>query len=110
MIKITPNTDISVLFNFPEGVSKEVIRVLKILKEYYGNYGIDGGYVLIVENKDDIEHIPVNIADYEFADRIKTPIGDYVSVLYLTGTEYSVTVIIPMEIAPNIITRGVENE
>ncbi len=108
MIKITLNTDITVFLHLPMEVIREVMRVMEILKENYGDYGIDGGYVLIAETKDDIELLPVNIADYEFADRIQTPIGDYVSVLYLTGTEYSVTVIIPMEIAPNIITRGVE--
>lgn len=39
--------------------------------------------------------------DFEFADGIKTSSEqDYASILYLIGAEYSITVIIPLCVAP----------
>ena len=52
---------------------------------------------------------PVDMASsiYEFADLIKTSSEDYVSVLYLVGTEYSITVIMPLSITPNNIREDI---
>ena len=52
---------------------------------------------------------PIDITSsvYEFANRIKTSSEDYVSVLYLTETEYSITVIMPVSIAPDLVMEGI---
>ena len=91
-------------------VVKEAERVLDILDENYTDQGIDGGSVIILQDHADMELCPVDINSslYEFADRIKTSSIEYVSVLYLIGTEYSITLIMPIDIAPDVILEGLD--
>ena len=96
--------------HLPMEVQGEIRRVTGILDENYNDEGIDGGYIVILESHADIGLCPVDMASsiYEFADLIKTSSEDYVSVLYLVGTEYSITVIMPLSIAPNNIKEDIE--
>lgn len=107
---IRTKSDIKAIPYLPMEVIREAERVLAILDENYTHQGMDGGSVVILEGHADIALCPVDIASsvYEFADRIKAPYEDYISVLYLIGTEYSITVIIPISIAPELILRGIE--
>ena len=90
-------------------VQSEIQRVMEILDENYNDKGIDGGYIVILESHADMGLCPVDMARavYEFADLIKTSSEDYVSVLYLVGTEYSITVIMPLSITPNNIREEI---
>ena len=95
--------------HLPMEVQGEIRRVTGILDENYNDEGIDGGYIVILESHADIGLCPVDMASsiYEFADLIKTSSEDYVSVLYLVGTEYSITVIMPLNITPKNIREDI---
>lgn len=101
LIKIKSRSQLGVIKHLPIEVFNEAKRVVTILDENYNNYNVDGGYVLIAENADDLKRIIGYYFDYtsmiyEFAERIKCSSGDeYISILYLLGTEYSVTLIAP---------------
>ena len=92
----------------PIEVIKEAERVAAILVENYNQFNTDGGYILIMTPDDEIncffnevlgEYISPD--DFEFADGVKTSSEhDYASILYLIGTEYSISVIMPLCIAP----------
>ena len=109
IITLKTKFDLTKLLHLPMGVVREAERVLDILDENYNQHKMDGGSVVILENFADIALCPVDITSsvYEFADRIKTSFEDYVSVLYLTGTEYSKTVIMPISIAPDLVMEGI---
>lgn len=48
--------------------------------------------------------------DFEFADEIKTSSEqDYASILYLIGTEYSITVIIPLCASPQSVKEYINH-
>ncbi len=54
------------------------------------------------------EHISPD--DFEFADGIKTSSEqDYASILYLIGTEYSITVIMPLCVAPQSVKEYINH-
>ena len=95
--------------HLPMEVQSEIQRVMGILDENYNDKGIDGGYIVILESHADIGLCPVDMASsiYEFADLIKTSSEYYVSVLYLVGTEYSITVIMPLNITPKNIREDI---
>ena len=99
----------TMISHLPMEVIKEADRVLDILDENYTHRGMDGGSVVILEDHADMKICPVDVNSsvYEFADRIKTSSEDYVSILYLIGTEYSMTVIIPARIAPDVVMREI---
>lgn len=109
LIKIKTKSQLGRLCHLPIEVVAEAERVTSILDENYNNNNVDGGYVLIAESADDLETIISGYFDYreipfEFANRIIcSSSDDYVSVLYLLGTEYSATVIMPMGITPDNI-------
>ena len=109
LIKIKSRSQLDTVSHLPMEVVEEVKRVVTILDENYNDLNVDGGYVLIAEFADDLETIIGRHFDYreipfEFANRIKcSSSDDYVSVLYLLGTEYSATVITPISIIPTHI-------
>lgn len=95
LYKIKTKSEIQALLHtLPKEVISEAGRVAEILDNCYNSQGIDGGFILIAENNFDLQTVKHEYLDYtneiyEFKDDI----GDWVSVLYLTGTEYSVTLI-----------------
>ena len=110
MITLKTKSDTKAIPHLPIEVICEAERVLDILDENYAHCGMDGGSVVILQDHADIELCPVDINSsvYEFADRIKTSSIDYLSVLYLIGTEYSITLIMPIDIAPDVILEGLD--
>lgn len=95
LYKIKTNSEIEQLQDkLPLPIIAEIKRVADILDENYNSQGVDGGYILVAENIADIENIKTQYIDYtnliyEFQDDI----GDWISTLYLVGTEYSITII-----------------
>lgn len=78
----------------PDRVITEVKRVTDILDTYYYSQGMDGGYILIAEDIADLNRVKSEYFDYtneiyELTDNM----DDWISILYLIGTEYSVTLI-----------------
>ena len=80
----------------PNYVLNQICDVAGILDSCYNSHGIDGGYILLAENIQDVEDISRIHVDYS-----TEPVeNDYLSILYLPATEYSITVILPESIAP----------
>ena len=74
LIKIKSRSQLGVIKHLPIEVFNEAKRVVTILDENYNNYNIDGGYVLIAENADDLKRIigyyfNYTSMIYEFAER-----------------------------------------
>lgn len=82
-------------------VLNQLCDVAGILDSCYNSHGIDGGYILLAENIQDIEDIRIIHVDYstEPVENVKK-LNDYLSILYLPATEYSITVVLPETIAP----------
>ena len=83
---------------FPKEVIVEVKRVADILDTHYNSQGIDGGYILIAEDIADLDCVRNEYFDYvNMVYEFKDNVGDWASILYLLGTEYSVTLITPKQ-------------
>ena len=90
---------------FPTAVVAETEPVIGVLDENYDND--KGGFVAVVENELDLEelkqyHLDCQNDVCEFADVL----GDsgFISVLYIVGTEFAITVIMPLSIKPAKVT------
>lgn len=93
--KITAKSEIAgIADKLPQRVIAETERVSTILDENYNLQGIDGGYILIAEDIADLACVKEKYFDYtDVVYEFKDDLGDWVSVLYLVGTEYSITLI-----------------
>ncbi len=109
MIKIAHAKEVAGL-----SLAKEIIDValaaVKILDDEYGenrnvDYG-DGGYVLVIEEKDEFEmlkaiHIDVEEIVPEYVDIIECDDGRiFVSSLLLLGSDFGIVLIIPLSMMP----------
>ncbi len=84
---------------YPTDVIAECERLAKIYDECYNCKGIDGGYVVIVENDADMIEVQNTCVDYTAMPyEAVDVIGAYVSVLYIVGTEYAIDVIMPVDV------------
>ena len=91
----------------PSEVLSHICEVCSILDDSYNSHGVDGGYILLAENVQDLLDIKAHHLDYttepiEFLRRI----NGYISVLYLPATEFGVTIVLPQNIAPKEMTEG----
>lgn len=95
LYKIRTMTESKTIENkFPDDVIAKVSRVAEILDTYYDSQGIDGGYILITEYIADLNCVRDKYFDYtDTIYEFKDEIDEWVSLLYLIGTEYSVTLI-----------------
>jgi hypothetical protein len=91
------------------------LRIVKILDEVYGadrdvDHG-DGGFVLIAETVQDVEVIERGYEDlsgkaYEVVDAINCESGVLINAFFLHNNEFGVNVLMPFEIAPKALLRG----
>jgi hypothetical protein len=101
------------------GLFREAFRLVRILDEVYGanrdvDHG-DGGFVLIAENVQDIEHISRSYFDltsnaYEAADIVNSDNGVLLDVFVLRNNEFGINILMPVGIAPRNLLRFVSNE
>ena len=92
-------------------VAAEIRNTLSILDEYYGSDRTDsqlGGYVLIVENEEDLNDLtsifyePIECVIPEFTDKIS---DNYLKSLYILNPDFSVTILFPIELSPEIVKK-----
>ena len=116
MIKLLNLKEMNKVSKLPKEVQNNIEGILTILDESYGedrSKNDDGGYVIVVEEKDDFEiiekntHISIDNVIVEYVDRIECSNGQiYTSSLVLCSSDYGISLIIPMEITPkNILNQ-----
>lgn len=116
MIELVNLKEMNKVSKLPKEVQNNIEGILVILDELYGedrSKNDDGGYVIVVEEKDDFKvienSININIDNVivEYVDKIESSNGKiYTSSLVLCSSDYGISLIIPMEITPkNILNQ-----
>ena len=116
MKKIFNKNQLEELKSYPSEVCGTVYGVISMLDDNYGireieveaNEGL-GGYVLIVENLDEVRHIKSEILDgyvAEYTDVIECSEGvNWTSSLFLVSDDYSIIIVAPEEFS-KILLEG----
>lgn len=111
MIKIGYLKEINKVNHLPKEVIEVTKKILTILDNEYGanrNLDDDGGYILIIENKEDLEaledEIGIPTADLlaEYSDTI--PCNNsltFTNSLILCNNDFGISLIIPLELTPS---------
>ncbi len=91
------------LKQLPVDVQEEIRQTLVTLDESYGepdNRLLEGGKVLLIEDKRDAEEInnKYDLTMYEFTDEIQTNDGNFLEILIIWGTENNIMIIGKKEI------------
>lgn len=95
----------------PQEVLETIQGILQILDTEYGadrdKYEDDGGYIIVVERKEDFEeiknrtYIDCNNVIAEYVDRVVCSNGEiYTNSLILCNNDYAISLIIPLELTP----------
>lgn len=94
----------------PQEVQKIILGILQVLESEYGKerkLEDDGGYVMIVDKKEEFEKIKdiiyINCEEIipEFVDKILCGNGEiYTNSLILCNNDYAISLIIPIELTP----------
>lgn len=108
MIKIAHRNEIATINHLPLEVISIVSETANILDDNYGeerNANDDGGYILVVENEEDIKEvndeigIDVTTAIPEYVDLIKCSNGEkYTNSLILCNNDFGISLIIPLSL------------
>ena len=107
MNKIYLKKQLGELSNYPVEVIKSISEIIDILNENYGeNRNVDkdlGGYVLVVENIEDVKELRNGMLKDilpEYIDEIICSEGvNYTSSLFLLSSDFSVVVIAEEELS-----------
>ena len=95
---------------FPCDVIAELLEYTHILEEEYGtdrNYLRTGGYSVMTETTEDLAAFSEVIDFEEDLCEWVRQIGEYLSVLYMLGDDYSIVVFMPISIAPETVLREI---
>jgi hypothetical protein len=103
----------------PEEVYREALRVVAYLDDTFGAERDidfdDGGFVVIAENKSDLEsfarnHVELESPTLEYVELVPTEKESYLNIFFLVNEyESGVTLFVPMSIAPEKFLREVTN-
>jgi len=117
MIEISFSREFEKLKTQPKEVQETIQAILQILDTEYGEdrdkYKDNGGYVLVVEKNKDFEEIKVKTyIDCnggfipEYVDQIECNNGKiYTNTLILCNSDYSISLIISMELTPENLKK-----
>ncbi|MCI9258737.1 MAG: hypothetical protein HFJ16_00665 [Romboutsia sp.] len=110
MINLWKKEDLNLLSEYPKEVVENVDNVITILDESYSDNRKstdDGGYVCVIEDIEEVEHLKVNVLKglvEEFCDVIyEDNVNKYSSTLYLLSSDYSITVITKNEATDKLL-------
>lgn len=108
MIKIAYRKEIGSINHLPLEVVNVVSEIAAILDDNYGkerNADDDGGYILVVENEEDIKKlndeigIDITTAIPEYVDLIKCSNGEeYTNSLILCNNDFGISLIVPLSL------------
>lgn len=117
MREIAHLSEIQKISLMPIEVQESIKSILVILDDSYGEnrnkYSDDGGYVIVVESIEDFQiiksntYIDIENIIVEYVDKIECSMGKiYTSSLVLCNNDFSISLIIPLEITPeNILNQ-----
>ena len=114
MYKIGTAKEARTLMNkIPRRVCIEAYNIAYTLDKIYGSdrdiYRSDGGFVFIAENHRDLDYFienHINPADRTFEDVqiFKTERGDYFNILFLCNNEFSINLLMPVYLMPQLLS------
>ena len=96
-------------------VYRAAMRIVTILDEEYGadrdSSKSDGGFVLIVENVQDIadignRYVALDANRHEAVDVVKSEKAPYINAFFLCNNEFSINVFMPMYMAPVALLKN----
>ena len=103
LYKFRTRAEIGNYSDLPKGVISELENITGTLDTCYNRFGHDGGYALVAENISDMQEVKAHYIDYTTEPpEIIREINGFVSVLYLPATEYSISVIMPIEVMQEV--------
>ena len=97
-----------------KSVYEKAFGIVSNLDKYYGKdrnvYKNDGGFVFIAESKEDLSYFIshyINPSDgtYEEARLFKTERGYYLDIFFLCNNEFSINLLTPTELLPDISAK-----
>ena len=100
-------------------VYRVALRIVTVLNDVYGADrkvdNSDGGFVLIVENIQDIadigkRYVALDANRHEAVDVVKCENRPYINALFLANNETSINVFMPMDIAPHALLRDLSQK
>ena len=92
-------------------IYERALGIVNILDKHYGKdrdvYKNDGGFVFIAENKEDLSYfishyINPNNGSYEDAQLFSTGQGYYLDILFLCNNEFSINLLTPARLLPEV--------
>ena len=103
LYKFRTKSEIGSLSQFPKSVISELEKITGTLDTCYNRFGHDGGYALVAETVADLQEVKAHHIDYTTEPpEIIREINGFVSVLYLPATEYSISIIMPIEVMKEV--------
>ena len=116
MIKIADIIEVENLKDLPVEVIAKALEIATILDNNYGKNRTEkdlGGYILIVEDKEDIAYIN-KLIDFgytipEYTDILSCSEGEsYTNSLMILSSDYSISLIIPLRLTPKELLKYME--
>lgn len=98
-----------------KAVYEKALAIVSTLDNYYGKdrdvYKNDGGFVFIAENEEDLSYFISHYTDpnnslYEDARLFKTEQGYYLDIFFLSNNEFSINLLTPAELLPEISAKA----
>jgi len=116
MRKIVHKVEVKTLKDLPVEVIAKALEIATILDDNYGKNRTEtdlGGYILIVEDKEDIAYINklINFGYTipEYIDVISCASGEsYTNALMLLNSNYSISLIVPYGLIPDKLLKYME--
>lgn len=119
MIKIAHVREVQMAKDYPKEVVKVIQEIATILDNEYGENrdvdGGDGGYILIIKEKEELEKLKdiyIDMDDIipEYVDKIAVVDGeDYTNSLIIMNNDFAVSLIMPLRITPALLKKEMEN-
>lgn len=100
----------------PAEVKETIEGILEVINSEYGEkrdkYGDNGGYIVAIEKKEDFKelrnkiYIDCETVVPEYVDRVICNNGEvYVNALIICNSDYTISLIIPLELTPQNLRK-----
>ena len=105
----------SLIGKIPKRVYIEAYNIANTLDRIYGAdrdiYGSDGGFIFIAENRSDLDYFiehHINPADRTFEDIqiFWTNRGDYFNIFFLCNNDFSINLLMPLSLMPELSSEA----